>query len=574
MNRGFLIMIGRSRFCSALFSLVLLFCLAISADAAYRPMDAIPKARPDTFYIVGEVQDLEEMTTRLSYSFALNRLTSGVDVFKSLPHWLRNLPAQKGAFLLDVDPLTDRRKRIRFNIALSFGDEHAALLKKIERKKATPAEIYSLLFFVDNRLSGDGQVESVDFLGIMAPEGGKGEYRLDNIDMEMTARGNLLLISIESGLGEMTQALSTPSFRHEEKRVLSRGNSVVLQMGETLMKKVRREIKEILPYGAQEGALRFEASVKMRENGWDMRAVTNVSDLFMPSADLAEISRPLEKGAFLSVGGAAPFIASSWNLSPSRIQRAIGEGKLPTTLLYHWVLRKYDNVKNAQGKKQDNPLKDVKNIFSYLEERDPNGNLFKIFNTVSLVAAGGGASDKGTYYLALTKGDAAAVAQLDKDLYSYMQKNNASKRYRRINLQGWDAVYTLNTPDKAGSRELALALRNDQVLVGFIDLGQLSTPLNTSGRMVEDLIANRALSEFIYFDVEALRRLAWDKVFSDGAQKSKMSRRDRFFFSRMLLCFTDFKEIGVETTSARDFNFRFTTGQPSTEEKSRLLFLQ
>ena len=154
-----------------------------------------------------------------------------------------------------------------------------------------------------------------------------------------------------------------------------------------------------------------------------------------------------------------------------------------------------------------------------------------------------------------------------------MQKNNASKRYKRTTPQGWDAVYTVNMPNKAGGKNLLLALRKDQVLLGWIDSSQLNTPLNTSGQLVADLIANRTLSEFIYFDVEKLRGFAWDKLFSDDARKSIRSGRDRLFLSRMLLLLTDIKEIGVETTSVHEFNFRFITGQPSDAEKVKLLTL-
>ena len=78
-------MTERSRFCSVLFSVVFLFFCAISADAAYRPMDAIPQARTDAFYVVVELQDLKEMTNRLSYSFAVNRSFAEMGAFKLFP---------------------------------------------------------------------------------------------------------------------------------------------------------------------------------------------------------------------------------------------------------------------------------------------------------------------------------------------------------------------------------------------------------------------------------------------------------------------------------------------------------
>lgn len=571
-------MTERSRFCSILFSAFFLFFCAISADAAYRPMDAIPQARTDAFYIVGELQDLKEITNRLSHSFALNRSFAEIDALKSFPRWLRNSPVQQGAFLFDFSPLTSKEfgDVIRLNIALSFGEEHAALLKKIQRKKASPEEIYHLLFAdeaLNKRLSDPEQRESADFLGITPSEKGQNEYRLlDAVDMKMTARGNLLLISIESGLENMIRALGTPSLRHGEKRALPQDNSVVFQVGEAMMEMIQPKMKEVLPYKTQTGTVRLEASIKMQDNGWDLKVVTDIPDLVIPSADLAGLSRPLEEGAFLSAGGQVPFMASSWYLSPSRIQRAIDEKKLPTALWLGVASKKYNSAKNASGQKKENPFEEVKKILSYLKERDPNGNLFKIFNTVSLATAGEEV-DKGTYYLALTKGDASAVALLDQYLSGYMQKNNASKRYQRTTLQGWDAVYTLNMLNKAGGKNFLLALRKDQVLLGFMDPSQLNTPLNTSGLLIENLIANRTLSEFIYFDVSKLRRFAWDKLLSsDDALKSIKSRRDRFFLSRVLLFLTDIKEVGVETTSVHDFNFRFITGQPSTEEKARLLF--
>ena len=553
-------MTERSRFCSVLFSVVFLFFCAISADAAYRPMDAIPQARTDAFYVVVELQDLKEMTNRLSYSFAVNRSFAEMGAFKLFPRLLRNSPAQQGAFLFDFSLLAKKfDDAMRLNIALSFGDEYAALLKKIERKKASPEEIYQLLF----------TDMDVPFFEITAPKAGKGEYHLDDVDLEITARGNLLLISGESGLGEMIRALGTPSLRHEEKRALPRENSVVLQVGEELMETIQPKMEEVLPYKTQTGVVRFESSITMQDNGWDLRVVTNLPDLVISSADAAGLSQPLAEGAFLSAGGQVPFMASAWHLAPSRIQRAIDENKLPTALWLDVASKKYNNAKNASGK---NPFEEAKNILSYLKKRDPNGNLFKIFNTVSLVSAGE-KLEKGSYYLALTKGDAAAVALLDQYLSGYMQKNNASKRYKRTTPQGWDAVYTVNMPNKAGGKNLLLALRKDQVLLGWIDSSQLNTPLNTSGQLVADLIANRTLSEFIYFDVEKLRGFAWDKLFSDEAQKSIRSGRDRLFLSRMLLLLTDIKEIGVETTSIHDFNFRFITGQPSDAEKVKLLTL-
>ena len=567
-------MTERSRFGSVLFSVLFLFFCAVSADAAYRPMDAIPQARTDAFYVVGELRDLKEMTSRLSYSFAVNRASAETDALKYFPRWLRNSPVQQAAFLIDFSPLKSKKfdDVVRLNIALSFGEEQAALLKKIQRKKATPEEIYRLLFadeFLDKMLSDPEQRESADFLRIRPSEKGRNEYLLDTLDMKMTARGNLLLISIESGLEEMMRALNTPSLRHEEKRALPRENSVVMQMGEELMETIQPKMKEVLPYKTETGAVRFETSITLQDNGWDLRAVTNLPDLVISPADAEGLSQPLAEGSFLSAGGQVPFMASVWHLTPSRIQRAINENKLPTALWLDVASKKYNNAKNASEK---NPFEEAKNILSYLKKRDPNGNLFKIFNTVSLVSAGE-KLEKGSYYLALTKGDAAAVALLDQYLSGYIQKNNASKRYKRTTPQGWDAVYTLNMPNKASDKNLLLALHKDQVLLGWMDSKQLNTPLNTSGKMVEDLIANRTLSEFIYFDVEKLRGFAWEKLLSDDAQKSIRSERDRYFLSRMLLLLTDIKEIGVGTTSIHDFNFRFITGQPSDAEKVKLLTL-
>ena len=84
-------MTERSRFCSVLFSVVFLFFCAISADAAYRPMDAIPQARTDAFYVVVELQDLKEMTNRLSYSFAVNRSFAEMGSFFALSFFMSSV---------------------------------------------------------------------------------------------------------------------------------------------------------------------------------------------------------------------------------------------------------------------------------------------------------------------------------------------------------------------------------------------------------------------------------------------------------------------------------------------------